>query len=224
MNNVALVTETDKMPLDRLARIAAALQKQVMRDFGPAWGIEATVAAFPSSAPANYMPVIVRDHVDSDPGIFGFHDDDAGRPYAICKPDALTIGHETLEMLADPTGKRFVGAWYEGRRASILVEVCDPVENEHYYIDGIPVPNFCYPAYYGSSRVPGERYCRLGTLDGPRQVRRGGYYSWRMDDGEWFQKDYFGTGARVVSLGKLEAVNGNWRSAVDKATRARRAA
>ena len=49
-----------------LARVAAAIQRQVMRDFAPAWGIRATVDFFPllEAVPADYWPVVLtRRHL-----------------------------------------------------------------------------------------------------------------------------------------------------------------
>lgn len=45
---IALVPEDDDVgiTMSNLTRVAAALQKQVTRDFGPIWEIDATVDAF----------------------------------------------------------------------------------------------------------------------------------------------------------------------------------
>src|SRR5438270_10054624 len=57
--HVALVSETQRISSGQLARVSAALQRQVTRDFGPIWGIRATVDAFGSldDVPLGYWPV-----------------------------------------------------------------------------------------------------------------------------------------------------------------------
>ena len=47
---------------------AAALQKQVTRDFGPIWEIDADVSAFGrlSHVPLEYWPIVIRDDIHMD--------------------------------------------------------------------------------------------------------------------------------------------------------------
>ena len=112
VNHIALVSQTKKVSLDPLMRGSAALQKQVARDFGPIWGVRATVDAFGKlkDVPLGYWPVIVRDDIGF-PGAAGIHLDKGGQPYALVQYSAdwvLTTSHEILEMLADPFGNRLV--------------------------------------------------------------------------------------------------------------------
>jgi hypothetical protein len=53
--------------------VAAALQKQVTRDFGPVWQITGTVDAFETleTVPVDYWPVVIRDNIN-EPGAAGF--------------------------------------------------------------------------------------------------------------------------------------------------------
>ena len=110
--HVALVSESQSVALTDVSAVAAALQKQVTRDFGPVWGINATVDSFDSleSVPVDYWPVILRDDID-EPGAAGYHTDDQGQPFSLVQVDEkwpLTVSHETLEMLVDPFGNRTV--------------------------------------------------------------------------------------------------------------------
>src|SRR5215475_15762822 len=110
--HVALVSESPSVSFADLTQVAAALQKQVTRDFGPLWNVNATVDAFDSleSVPVDYWPVILRDDIN-EPGAAGFHTDDHGQPFSLVQVDAnwaLTTSHEALEMLADPFGNRTV--------------------------------------------------------------------------------------------------------------------
>lgn len=104
-----------------LARVAAAIQRQVTRDFAPAWDLHATVDIFPSleSVPASYWPVVLtRRHLGDDEG---FHLAHNGQPFSVVEAIAgwsLTASHEILEMLADPSGARTI----EGPRPAFVTD------------------------------------------------------------------------------------------------------
>jgi hypothetical protein len=59
--HVALVSLTSDTSTRSLLQVAAALQKQVTRDFSAIWNVRATVDAFAdlSSVPNDYYPVVV---------------------------------------------------------------------------------------------------------------------------------------------------------------------
>ena len=73
--NLALVADTKKITPSQLTKVAAALQKQATRDFGPLWDIQANVSGFArlQDVPTDYWPVIVRDDIKT-PGSAGVHD------------------------------------------------------------------------------------------------------------------------------------------------------
>ena len=58
---VALVSLTRDISTKHLLQVAAAVQKQVTRDFAPLWGIRATVNAFENlgDVPSDYHPVVL---------------------------------------------------------------------------------------------------------------------------------------------------------------------
>jgi hypothetical protein len=64
--------------------------------------------------------------------------------------------HEIVEMLVDPTDTM---RWKLG-----LLEVCDPVENWTYPLDGVQVSDFVLPAYFTSGPGPWDE---AGMLAGP---------------------------------------------------------
>jgi len=110
LRQVALTCENQQVPISELTRVSAALQKQVTDDFSPLWGVQATVDAFPTleDVPLGYLPVVIVDQVEEGAGV---HSDDKGQPFALVefgKSWSLTASHETLEMLADPSGNRLV--------------------------------------------------------------------------------------------------------------------
>jgi hypothetical protein len=165
--------------------VAAALQKQATRDFSPAWGVSATVDAFPKldDVPIDYWPIIVLDDLEGGGGV---HMDQHRKPYALVDATdswSLTASHEMCEMLADPFGNRKVAGQSpkdDQWRVEFLVEVCDPIEAPDfaYTINGYLVSDFITPRFYDPEPARGVRYDFTGAIEKPREVLEGGYISW----------------------------------------------
>jgi hypothetical protein len=135
---VALVSLTREISTADLMRVAAAVQKQVTRDFAPLWGLRATVDAFEElkDVPSDYHPVVLFGEPDELIGRleFAIGDVNAARlveqfagnrlggihlnafsrqPFALIAVSdgwSVTASHEVLEMLADPFGNRLIAA------------------------------------------------------------------------------------------------------------------
>lgn len=193
IRQIALLSKSKKATPAELARVSAALQKQVTRDFSPIWNIQATVDSFASETdvPAGYWKIIVMDKIPGK-GAAGFHLDAQGQPYADVQwsPDwSLTASHECLEMLVDPFAHQLAtgpSPKPDQERVSFLVEVCDPCEAPQFaYTMNTGTPNevavsdFYTPDYFSPSLAPSVRYSFRGNLTAPRQVLQGGYLSWR---------------------------------------------
>jgi hypothetical protein len=224
--HVALVPEQSDISPKEVMRVAAALQKQVVRDFQPLWGVSATVDAFGSldDVPLDYWPIIVVDDVPNGAGV---HLDQDGKPYALVERGStwsLTASHECLEMLADPFGNRMrAGASPKAGqgRVEFLVEVCDPSESDEfaYTVNGILVSDFYTPDYFDPKPTAGVRYSYTGALTAPRQVLRGGYLSWHEPVSDaWWQLAYFGAKPTFRNLGTLRRVAQSWREMIDART------
>src|SRR6266566_458761 len=214
---VALVPENQHVGLtaSNLTRVAAALQKQVTRDFSPIWEVDATVDAFASleDVPLGYWPIIISK--DSPDFALGYHTDKQGQPFSLVRFTAnwsLTASHECLEMLADPFGDRVVPGFSlreDQGRVSYLVEVCDPCERAPfaYTSNGTWVSYFYTPDFFDPKAAPGVRYDFTGNIKEPRQVLEGGYISWHEHrTNEWWQVQFFGGEPKFVNLGVLENV------------------
>jgi hypothetical protein len=226
--NLALVADTKKITPSQLTKVAAALQKQATRDFGPLWDIQANVSGFArlQDVPTDYWPVIVRDDIKT-PGAAGVHEDKNRQPFALVQfSDAwsLTASHETLEMLADPFGNRLVAGKSPKRaqgRVNFLVEVCDPSEDQQfaYTVNGVTVSDFYTPHFFDPVAESSVRYSYTGAVKGPRTILRGGYLSWGVPEtNEWFQMIWFDTEKPVFrSLGVLGGT-GSLRAAIDRLT------
>ncbi len=193
---VALTSLSDNVRMGELARVAAALQTQVTRDFSPVWHVEATIGAYPFELlPPGSWPIIVHDVLD-EPGAAGIHrteNDDT--PYALVlygETWSLTASHELLEMLADPSASRKVAgpSPIPGQgRADYLLEVCAPCEDvaTAYGIDGIIVSDFCAPDYFSPAAAGAVRHCLSGAVTRPWQILPNSSLSWIASDGLLYQ-------------------------------------
>jgi hypothetical protein len=226
--HTALVSESDAVSARELTRVAAALDKQVTRDFGPLWGILATVDPVLSfeDIPVAFWPIIIRGrkHVR---GADGFHCDGRGQTYALVTLTdswSLTAGHECLEMLADPFGDRVVpgpSLKWRGGRVSYLVELCDPPESEEfaYTVNDVLVSDFITPSYYSPERSSCARYSFTGAIERPRQVLEGGSVSWRNQTNEHIEQLLVRNGKNEFrDLGRPDRSSGSAREFVDRMT------
>ena len=185
--HVALVSRTRRLDFGELMIVSAALQKQVLRDFLPAWGIVATVDAFErlEDAPTDYWQVTVEDF-NGTGGFAGVHAAVNFQPFArvaFSNVWSLTASHEVLEMLADPFRSTLrAGASEEdpNRRVQYLLEICDPCQDPAcgYTVDGVLVSDFVTPEYFEPVSVAGVRYSFAGTVTRPHDVADGGYLTW----------------------------------------------
>lgn len=226
--NLALVSEVEDHDPEDVSRVAAALQRQATRDFGPIWSVHATVDAFPrlEDVPVGYWPMIVETDIDR-PGAAGIHEDKDGQPFALIAMSdswSLTASHEMLKMLADPFGKRIIPGQSPKRnqgRVEFLVEVCDPCEAEQfsYTVNDILVSDFYTPHYFDPVLSECARYSYTGALTKPRQVLRGGYLSWHDPvSNHWWQLIYFGSRSEYRDLGAFDLEAGSFRAWIDAQT------
>jgi hypothetical protein len=168
-DNIALVSLTSTVPTSAFLQVAAAVQKQVTRDFIPAWGLPATVNAFAdiASVPSDYHLVVVFDDssefaerlefaigpeaaarlvelFDRDQ-LAGVHLNEFTRqPFALVEASGawtVTLSHEVLEMIADPFGNRLIAAALPG----------DPARRANYLVE---VCDPCLSIFYPVNGVP----------------------------------------------------------------------
>ena len=226
--HIGLVSESKSVTPRALMRTAAALQKQVTRDYAPIWHVKATVSAFAAldDVPNGYWPLIVMDDIHTA-GAAGVHQDKNGQPYALVEASAswsLTASHETLEMLTDPFGNRLVSGRSPKRgqgRVEFLVEVGDPCEDAAfaYTANGITVTDFITPAFFDPVLSQSAQYSFTGAVKKPRQVLKGGYLSWHdpITD-HWWQEIWFDARPKFRDLGVLGRLKGSLRATIDAMT------
>lgn len=225
--NLALVSEIEDHDPSDLARVAAALQRQVTRDFAPIWEVSATLDGFArlEDMPVGYWPMMIVPDVQ---GAAGIHLDKDGQPYALIEMSdswSLTASHEMLEMLADPFGNRLVPGRSLKRgqgRVEYLVEVCDPSEAAEfgYTVNDVLVSDFYTPRFFDPVRSVATRYSFTGAVERPRQVLRGGYLSWHDPNSDhWWQQIWFGSRKEYRDLGVFDAAkHGSLRTFIDSQT------
>lgn len=177
-----------------LAKIAAACQIQMNRDFAAHWGGAYRVRAGASSLDVQPGEVVfaLLSSLPSVPGAIAYHDVNGnGVPVAY---DAISlsfsligagnsvsvaISHEILELSADPPCNRWADAGDNTERA---IEVGDPVEAQSYAIDdtGVSVSNFVTPSWFDpGSTGPFDFMSSVGlnvnAPSGPFMAAPGGY-------------------------------------------------
>ena len=167
-----------------LEPMAAAITRQLVEHFGPAWGIvPPTLSTAPIPGAAQ---IVLLDNADQADAL-GYHSETPdGEAYArvfvgptMAAGEAVSavVSHEALELVADAT----CNLWADGPDAQYALEVCDPVEADTYGIDGVLVSNFVTPSYFDAS-AKSARYDYLGTLGYPFSMSPGGYLIRRVGD------------------------------------------
>jgi hypothetical protein len=164
--------------------MVAALQQQIVNDFGPAWhtGAHVDFVASANKPPADAWVVAVLNNSDQA-GALGYHDlTPAGLPLGKVfagtdrqynQKVSVTLSHELLEMLGDPwinlTAQSDDGKFYAW-------EACDAVEADElgYDINGVIVSDFVTPHWFGHGAGPVDF---KGHLANPFQLATGGYIS-----------------------------------------------
>lgn len=157
----------------------AAQQIQISRDFGPRWGVTATIRHGSAQAGEIQIRLLNRPTLE---GAAGYHSTlPDGTPVAyVFVGLARQFGmrwesiasHEVLELLADPLLHKCI----ETPEGFIDCEVCDRVERESYDISGVPMSNFNFPeCFEPPANLAGVRFDQMGTSTRPNEIRPGGY-------------------------------------------------
>ncbi len=171
--------------------LIAAMQKFVDEHFAPVWGTPAKLVkskGFLKGAWA--MAFLDKTH---DASMEGYHDvTPEGLPMSkvfvkniLEQKDKVSVAasHELAEMLVDPNANLYS----TGPKKNHLYdyEVADPVEELFFEVDGIPMTNFVYPAYFESFHKKGStRFDHMGALDRPFDFHVGGYQSYWVNGKE----------------------------------------
>ena len=131
--------------------------------------------------PTDWQFLYVDDAADAK-GTDGYHDltITAGRCLssssgpcwrtASRQPDRVT----RIVRDGDRSDCQHVGGGNGGRE--FAYEMCDPVEEDTFLVDGLRMSNFVYPAWFEPFRHPrGTKFDHLGLLKSPFSMTKGGY-------------------------------------------------
>ena len=166
------------IPLDELT---AALQKCYDQFFLPVWGYPVKLYTAKRPRPSDWRLIYFDDAAQA--GLLGYHDlTDEGQPISkVFVRSALNAGehvsvtasHELFEMAIDP----IANLWAEGPDGvEFAYEMSDPVEEDTFMVDGLPMSNFVHPAWFEPIKHPrGTKFDYLGRLSAPFTMSEGGY-------------------------------------------------
>lgn len=173
---------------DKLVRV---LQVYVDKHVAPAWGTPARLVKSKGFVKGAWALAFLDD-VDR-PGVLAYHDltpdglpmskifvrtaEKNGESVSVC------ASHELVEMLVDP-GTNMAVLGPDGT-SFYYYESADPVEETSFKVNGVPMSNFVYPAFFESFHKRGAaRFDHMGLVKKPFQILRGGYQH-VFKDGEW---------------------------------------
>ena len=236
---ISVVNLSTRVSDEQAVRVVRAGNRQLQEDFAPHWHIQASLRLEGRARKMELgrrTPMLRGDAIlylsdaAGSGGIEGYHEAAArGLPFGVVYVDLAeqcdrtwtpTFSHEYLELAVDPllaltaagphqtTRKRTVFYWYE---------ICDPVEADHYELDGVKLSNFVLPEYFDVSRRAVGAHDFLGKRRGTRGlapfgVSPGGYVTF-YDPRDRSTRTYEG-------LGDHEAAR---RRRIKKAAKMRRA-
>jgi len=181
-------------------KLIAALQVFVTEHVAPVWGTPAKLVKGDGYWDGCWAMVFL-DHADHARALAYHHLTPEGYPQSKVfvkttlengTPISMAASHELVEMLVDPSMNLEVM-----KPDGTLVhryEAADPVEGLHFNVNGLPMTDFVYPAYFESFHKPGSvQFDHLKVIKRPFQIHVGGYQSVYVK-GKW--KTRFGSRAK----------------------------
>lgn len=173
--------------------LIAAMQDYVDNDIVPVWGTPAKLVKSTDFIKGAWAMVFLDD-ADA-PGALAYHDltpDGLPQSKVFVKTTldnhdlvSVSASHELVEMLVDPA----INLMTTGPNQKIIYayESADPVEALSYKVNGIPMSDFIYPAYFEAFRKPNSaQFDRLKKVTKPFQILSGGYQI-IFKNGKWSQ-------------------------------------
>jgi hypothetical protein len=188
-----------------LARLTAALQKCYDKYFLPVWGYPVKLYNTRKAKPSDWQ-FIYFDNADQA-GALGYHDlTEKGQPISKIfvrttldnrQQVSVTACHELFEMVIDPIANLWAQAT---NRTEYAYEMCDPVEEDTFKVDGIEMSNFVHPSWFEPFMHPtGTKFDHLGRLKKPFSMTKGGYVIIRRNGRV---KEEFGSPAKAKRFAK----------------------
>jgi len=180
-------------PLDvPFGALVRALQAYVDKHVAPVWGTPAKLVQGKNFIKGAWAMVFLDDANQSDHRGTKLADHDLtpdGFPLAkVFVRNTLITGefvsvaasHELVEMLVDPAinmmSTGLGGGGLGKSRVMYAYECADSVEELNFKVNGVPMCNFVYPAYFEAFRKPGStQFDHMKKVSRPFQILPGGY-------------------------------------------------
>jgi hypothetical protein len=165
-----------------LDSLISAMQAYVDQHVAPVWGTPAKLFKSANFVKGCWAIVFLEDA--DQPGALAYHDlTPEGLPLSkvfvrttIKNGDLVSVSasHELVEMLVDPA----INMMTTGPDASVVYayESADPVEEQSFKVNGVPMSDFVYPAYFEVFHKPGSvTFDRMKQVKRPFEILKGGY-------------------------------------------------
>lgn len=173
--------------------LVAAMQAFVDQHVAPVWGAPAKLVKSKGFV-KNAWAMVFLDDADQ-PGALAYHDlTPDGLPISkvfvrttLQNHDLVSVSasHELVEMLVDPAINMMTTG--PDPKAVYAYESADPVEALSFKVNGIPMTDFVYPAYFEAFHKTGSvQFDRLKKVSKPFQILTGGYQI-IFKNGKWSQ-------------------------------------
>jgi hypothetical protein len=180
--------------------LVAAMQVFVTQHVVPVWGTPARLVKSKGFVKGAWAMVFLDDA--DEPNALAYHDlTPDGLPVSkvfvrttLQNGDLVSVSasHELVEMLVDPAINMMTTG--PDPRLVYAYESADPVEELNFKVNGIPMTDFVYPAYFENFHKPGSvRFDHLNKVNKPFQILAGGYQM-VFKNGKW--KEVFGSASK----------------------------
>jgi hypothetical protein len=196
-----------KTPLQvDLDELIAAMQVYVDDFVAPVWGTPAKLVRSDDFIPGDWA-IVFLDDADA-PNALAYHDlTPDGLPQSkvfvrttLANGDLVSVSasHELVEMLVDPAINLMTTG--PDRRLVYAYESADPVEALSFEVNGIPMSNFVYPAYFEDFHEPNSiRFDAMDAVTKPFEILKDGYQI-TFRNGKWDQ--IFGSAEKARSFAR----------------------
>jgi len=180
--------------------LIAAMQAFVDQYVAPVWGTPAKLVKTNGFVKGSWAMVFLD--VADEPNALAYHDlTPEGLPQSkvfvkttLDNNDLVSVSasHELVEMLVDPAINLMTTG--PDSKTVYAYESADPVENLSFKVNGIPMTDFVYPAYFEAFRKAGSaKFDQMKKVKRPFQILVGGYQS-IFKNGKW--SEVFGSAAK----------------------------
>ena len=178
--SIACINKATRRPRRALGKLTAALQKCYDRHFLPVWGYP--VKLYNTKTPSRPTGSSSISTTPKTPGVSAI----TISPRGAAAHQGLRQDHARGQRAGqrhrlprivrdgDRPDRQSLGGGEDG--TEYAYEMCDPVEEDTFLVDGIQMSNFVYPAWFEPFKhPPGTKFDHLGLLKKPFTLTKGGY-------------------------------------------------